>query len=76
MLEHHRDAALARRKRVDAAALEPHFSGVGTFQARDDPQQRRLAGARWTEERDELALVRLMSSRTGVPPKALRIPVS
>ena len=55
MLEHHRYPALARRELVYPAAFEPDFAGVCHFQARDDPEQRRLARSGGTKERNEFA---------------------
>jgi hypothetical protein len=55
MLEHHGDAALARRQRVDAPSFELDLAGVGAFEPGDDAQQCRLARARRAEECNELA---------------------
>ena len=59
MLEHHRQPALARRKRVDPLVVEDDFAGVGGLEPGDDPQQGRLARSRWTEKGDEFTRAEL-----------------
>ena len=79
MLEHHRDAALARRQAVDAAAFEPDLAGVGGLEPGDDPQQGRLARSRRAEEGDELARFERQATRRRAPAsrrKTLRTPFS
>jgi hypothetical protein len=58
-LEHHRDVAVLRCEGVDGRAVDPHLALVGVVQAREDPQQRRLAAARRADQRQELAVADL-----------------
>jgi hypothetical protein len=53
-LEHHRDAALGGRHVVDAAAVDRQLAVAQILEARDHPQQRRLAAARRAQEHAEL----------------------
>src|SRR5205085_9720844 len=55
VLEHEADLALAHVGVRRILAVEEHGAAVGHLQPRDDAQQRRLARARRTEQRDELA---------------------
>ena len=55
-LEHQADVA---PRCVDACAVHAHLAGARRQQARDDPEQRRLAAAGAPDERDELALPHL-----------------
>jgi hypothetical protein len=57
VLEHHADAALVGRHLIDDAIVEPDLALVGRVEACHQPQQRRLAAARRTEEREELSLL-------------------
>ena len=56
-LEHRVHVALVRREPGNALAADPHLAFVGPLEARDQPESRRLAAARGTEERQELARV-------------------
>jgi hypothetical protein len=47
---------LVRRHRRDVTAAQLDAAGVGSLEAGDDPQERRLARARRPEQREELAL--------------------
>ena len=49
-------APLVRREAVDLAAVDGYDAGVGILEARDDPEEGRLAAARGTEKGEELAL--------------------
>ncbi|EDT05454.1 conserved hypothetical protein [Burkholderia ambifaria IOP40-10] len=53
-LEHHRDAALGGRHVVDAAAVDRQLAVAQVLEARDHPQQGRLAAAGRPEEHAEL----------------------
>ena len=59
LLEDHPDPALLGLDPVavrgDGAPADPHAAGVGALEARDHPQQRRLAGAAGAEQRDDRA---------------------
>ena len=55
VLEHEADVALADAARQRVVAVEQHLSLVRPFEAGDDAQQRRLAGARRAEQRNQLA---------------------
>ena len=57
MLEHEADAALARIDMQHALAFEADVAGIRPFETGDDAQERRLAGARWAEQRQKLAAV-------------------
>ena len=62
---------------VDHAVVEEDLAGVGTLEAGDHPQRRRLAAARAAHERDELARARCpgRARRTAVAtPKRLVTP--
>src|SRR5262249_18521838 len=59
MLEHESDVALAHRARQRILAVELHLALVRPFEAGDDAQERRLARARWPEQRQELARAHL-----------------
>ena len=52
-LEHEAHAALLRRDRGDVVLAEMHLSVVGSLEAGDDAQDRRLARARRAEERGD-----------------------
>jgi hypothetical protein len=54
-LEHHRQVALGRGQARDVAAVEMDAAGGERLEARDQPQQRRLAAARRADEHGELA---------------------
>ena len=54
VLEHEADAAVADVLRRGILVVEQDGPRVGDLEARDDPQQRRLAGARRPDQRDEL----------------------
>ena len=55
VLEDEADAAVARVARRGIFAFEEDGPCIWDFEARDDSQERRLAGARRTQERDELS---------------------
>ena len=55
-LEHHGDAALARRHVVDELAVDQKLAVRDRFQSRDHAQRRRLAAAGRADEDDELAV--------------------
>src|SRR5689334_11626288 len=55
MLEDEADMPLARAARGRVLAVKEYPSVLGEFEAGDDPQKRRFAGARRSEERHELA---------------------
>ena len=59
VLEHHVDGPAIRRHAAHRLAADRDGSGVGRKEARDHPQQRRLAAARGAEERDQLTLADL-----------------
>ena len=59
ILEHHADAAFPRWGVGSARAVDPKIARVGVQQARDHHQQRRLAGARWPEQRHEFACAKV-----------------
>ena len=54
-LEHHVDGALMRRDLRDILAVEQNAAGVGRLEAGQHSQQRGLAAAARTEQREELA---------------------
>jgi hypothetical protein len=54
VLEDEPDAAVAGAVERRVVAVEMDRSRVGRFEAGDDAEQRRLARARWPEQRDEL----------------------
>ncbi len=56
MLEHEADAALAGAARQCVLAVEADLAAVRPVEAGDDAQQRRLAGARRAEQRQQLAV--------------------
>ncbi len=56
-LKHHRDAAIGGLHAADVGAADVDRPGVGGLQTRDHPQDRRLAGARRTEQRHEPPLL-------------------
>ena len=55
MLEHEADAAVAHRNVGRVLVAEIDVAAVGVFEAGDHAQDRRLAGARGAEQRDQLA---------------------
>src|SRR5205085_104275 len=55
VLEDGVDIALGRRHARDVDAAELHAAAVGLLEASDHAQRRRLAGAGWAEQREELA---------------------
>src|SRR6267142_6210387 len=55
VLEHHAEAALLGRQRVDAQLVEPDRAGGEREEPRDAVERGRLAAARRPEQRDELA---------------------
>jgi hypothetical protein len=56
VLEHHAEVATMRRLGIDRAAADAHRPGILMQEAGDDAQQRGLAAARRSEQRQELAL--------------------
>src|SRR4051812_12309377 len=58
-LEHHAHVALRRRDVRDVLAVDDDPAAVGSIEAGDEPQRRRLAAARRAEQREELALAEL-----------------
>jgi hypothetical protein len=58
-LEHHCQVPLARRERVDAAAVQPHLARIRGFKAGDDAEQGRFAATGRAEKGDELARLHL-----------------
>ena len=56
-LEHHGNAALGRLGAGDVLAVDPHLAGGGRFEAGDDPEQRRLAASRRTDQGAKLAVL-------------------
>src|SRR5690349_21436574 len=54
-LEHHGNAALARREIVHHFAANKDFAGRGRFQAGDHPQERGFPGTRRSQENQKLA---------------------
>ena len=56
MLEDEGHVALRRRLACNVAAADLDTSGVWLFQPGDQPQRRRLAGTRRSEQHDELAV--------------------
>ena len=74
-LEHHRQMrALGAHAVGDCAPSMPDLADDCGFETGDDAQQRGFAAARWTDQRDELAvsIVRSTPFRTSVPSNALR----
>ncbi len=55
VLEHHAHVAPPRRHRADVAAPDQHLARLVAVEARDEPQQSRLAGTGRAEQREELA---------------------
>ena len=55
VLEHEADVPATGARGRGVLAVDEHRALVGPIEAGDDPQQRRLARSRWTEERKELA---------------------
>jgi hypothetical protein len=55
-LEHHRQAALCRRRLVDALAVDADLALADLFQSRDHAQHGRLAAARRADQHDEFAV--------------------
>jgi hypothetical protein len=71
VLKYHADAAPVRRQGLDGIAVEHHFAGVRRFEAGDSAQHRRLAAARRTEQRHELARADMQAEVThGFDPAA------
>ena len=56
VLEDETNFAIARRLLGDVLAVADDGPGVGDFESRDDAQQRRLAGSRRSEQREQLAV--------------------
>ncbi len=56
LLEHEAHAARGRRGKGDVLVVEQHLTGVGKLQAGDHAQQRRLAGTRRSQQRQQLAV--------------------
>ena len=56
MLEHESDTALAGAARERVLAIERHLAGIRPVEAGDDPQQRGLARARWSQQRQQFAV--------------------
>jgi hypothetical protein len=59
VLEHEADVPLTRALRQCVLAVEGDFARIRPVEAGDDPQQRGLAGARGSEQRQQLAIVDL-----------------
>src|SRR4029077_14217173 len=55
MLKNETDLAIANADVARVLAMEEHLAGVGCFEARDNSEQRRLARARQSQQRDQLA---------------------
>ena len=55
MLEDEADAALLDRHVGRVLVAEEDAPGIGHLQPGDDPQERRLAGAGWAEQRHQFA---------------------
>ena len=56
VLEHHVDGPPVRRHGRDIDAVEQNTARARPLEPGDQPQQRRLAAARWTEQRKKLAV--------------------
>ena len=56
VLEHETDLAALHREPGRIRAVDDDATGIGHFEAGDDPQQRGLAAARRSEESDEFAM--------------------
>ena len=56
MLEHESDIALAGAAGKRVFAIERHLAGIRPVEACDDPQQRGLARARWSQQRQQFAV--------------------
>jgi hypothetical protein len=54
VLEHHSESALLRREAGDVGAVERHLALIRPLVPRDHPERRRLAGARRTDQREQL----------------------
>ena len=73
VLKNHAHMAVLHRKIGRILAVEEDPAAIGRIEARDDAQQRRLAGARGSEQRDEFARLnveRLTSRKAGKAPKS------
>ena len=55
MLEDHAEAATLGRQRIDPLVAQADGAGIGPLETGDDAQQRRLAAARRSEQRQDLA---------------------
>jgi hypothetical protein len=55
MLKHKPDVTFAGGARQRIFAVELHLARIGPIQPGDDAQQRRLAGTRWSQERQQFA---------------------
>ena len=55
-LEHHRHPALARRQVVDPPVADANFPAIWPLEARNQPQQRRLATSRGADKNHEFAV--------------------
>ena len=55
VLEHQSDAAFARRNALHRASVDHHVAGIDELQASEHPQQRGLAGAGRSQQRQEFA---------------------
>ena len=56
VLEHETDMALAGAAGQRVLAVERHLAGIRPVEARDDPQQRGLAGTRRPQQRQQFAV--------------------
>ena len=56
VLEHHRDAALARRQVVDDRVADDDLAAADRLEPGDHAQRRRLGAARGSDEHHELAV--------------------
>ena len=56
-LEHHAHRPVHRRQLVDPLTVDQQVAGTDVFQARDQPQQGRLAATGRTDEDHELAVL-------------------
>ena len=55
ILEHHAEVALVGRRQRDIGVPEDDLAGIGPYEPGKDHQKGRLAGTRWTEQRQEFA---------------------
>src|SRR5262249_40675839 len=54
LLEHEGDVARCGRRIADLAPRDAHAAAIGALEAGDQPQRSGLAGARWSQQHDEL----------------------